>query len=255
MQQYKDYDPTGFDGKGCFLEDQQDWWVVPVGRNRDSEALAESNFAAALEILGGESETVEVHRFGHWACGWFEIIIVHPDRLEDAESIEKALSDYPVLDDQDFSRREWEAFEENWDSWGHKEFAEEIHKQYGLEEEAYDMLWEADNDVTRQFWCEHANCPYEGDSIRFEHEINNWDSGTLLKLFWTITTDKPNTKAKLAAWLDKMNEVLDSEYTVPQVLRDAPGQSHLFEELPELELAIVPKQMRLWEKKDETETV
>jgi len=65
MQTYSQYAPTGFDRSRAFLSDRQAWLVVPVSRNRDSNTLAESNFDAALEMLGGESDTVEVHRFGH----------------------------------------------------------------------------------------------------------------------------------------------------------------------------------------------
>jgi hypothetical protein len=116
MQRYHDFQPTGFDCKGLALPDQQDWLVVPVARNRDSGCLDESNFAVALKCLGGESDTVQVHRFGHWANGWFEIIIVQPGTpaAKEAESIEASLSDYPVLDDSDFSDREYAYAETVW---------------------------------------------------------------------------------------------------------------------------------------------
>jgi hypothetical protein len=116
MKRYRDFQPTGFDPKGLALYDQQDWYVVPnCGRNRDS-GPEESNFFVALKMLGGESETVEVHRFGHWACGWFEIIIVNPDSPQAAiaEDIERCLAEYPLLDDDDFSEREWNEASEYW---------------------------------------------------------------------------------------------------------------------------------------------
>ncbi len=110
METYSNYSPTAFDDKGIVLDDRQNWLVLPCGQNRDSEALDLSNFENALEILGGESETVEVHRFGHWACGWIEIIIVQPDTEEHSKAleIESALENYPVLNDEDFSAREYE---------------------------------------------------------------------------------------------------------------------------------------------------
>jgi len=59
---------------------------------------------------------VEVHRFGHWACGWFEIILVRPDTnaAKTAEEIEAALADYPILDECDHSEREMGAANETW---------------------------------------------------------------------------------------------------------------------------------------------
>lgn len=126
---YKDFAPTGFDFRGLGLENRQDWIVAPCSRSRDSDTLTESNFASAKRMLTdlpehqeSEDGLVEVHRFGHWACGWFEIILVHPSLAEHVESIESALANYPVLDDQDHSEREHEAEWEAWQSWGHTEY-------------------------------------------------------------------------------------------------------------------------------------
>ena len=116
MQTYKEYSPTPFDHAGAFLPDQGGWLVVPVIQTRDSGPLEESNFAAALGMLGGESDTVEVHRFGHWGPGWYEIIIVAPDSPQagKAREIESKLEGYPLLDEDDFSEREWEQASERW---------------------------------------------------------------------------------------------------------------------------------------------
>ncbi len=116
MQTYSKFRPTSCDPAGLNLDDQQDWLVLPCSRNRDSGPLDESNFACTLKSLGGECDDVQVHRFGHWACGWFEIIIVRPDSAAatEAEEIETALSDYPVLDDSDYSEREQAAANETW---------------------------------------------------------------------------------------------------------------------------------------------
>ena len=110
MQTYKNFAPTPFDHKGAFLPDQGDLLVAPVSRTRDSGPSEESNFDAALALLGGESDTVEVHRSGHWGPGWFEIILVNPDspQADTAREIESKLEDYPLLDEDDFSTREWE---------------------------------------------------------------------------------------------------------------------------------------------------
>jgi hypothetical protein len=117
MQPYREFQPTGFDPKGAFLEDErQDWLVLPTGRNRDSGPYSLSNFDTALEMLGGESETVEVHRFGHWGPGWYEIIIVKPDTPahDKALEIERSLKDYPILDEEDCWEREWTGATECW---------------------------------------------------------------------------------------------------------------------------------------------
>jgi len=111
MKPYKDFAPTGFDRKGLNGEREGiSEYGVLLAQNRDSDALERSNFRAALARLGGESENVQVHRFGHWAVGWFEIIVVKEgtEEYEKAEEIEGKLENYPVLDEEDFSRLEWE---------------------------------------------------------------------------------------------------------------------------------------------------
>jgi hypothetical protein len=125
LQRYGDFRPTSFDSAGAFLPDRRDWLVAPVVQNRDSGPLDKSNFEAALEMLGGESESVEVHRFGHWGPGWFEIIIVDPAdeaRLGSLLNIAESLENYPVLDEEDHSRREWNDYQESWDSWACGDF-------------------------------------------------------------------------------------------------------------------------------------
>lgn len=116
MEKYKNYSPTPFDHTGAFLPDRGEWFVVPVIRTRDSGPSEDSNFDAALQSLGGESNTVEVHHFGHWGPGWYEIIIVDPDSPQTAiaQEIERALEDYPLLDEDDFSAREHEQARETW---------------------------------------------------------------------------------------------------------------------------------------------
>lgn len=119
MKRYGDWAPTRFDSRGLALPDQQDWIVHPCGTNRDADALTRSNFHIAcrdLEMLDPEGEDHEVHRFGHWACGWLEIIIVRPDTrcAEDAKETESALNNYAVLDDEDFCLEEESEANEAW---------------------------------------------------------------------------------------------------------------------------------------------
>jgi hypothetical protein len=114
LQTFSEYQPTSFDGVGLGSDGKEDWLVLPMGRNRDSLPLDESNFHCALEHMGGESELVEIANFGHWACGWFEIIIVHPDLTEKAEQLASDFADYPVVNEEDWSRREWEWKNDIW---------------------------------------------------------------------------------------------------------------------------------------------
>ena len=115
MKRYRDWRPTEFDRPGLAgdAEGIASWWVLLL-RSRDSSCLEESNFAAALAMLGGESETCEVHRFSHWACGWFEVILAAPEREAEVRAILDRIADYPVLDEDDVVRREYESAFETW---------------------------------------------------------------------------------------------------------------------------------------------
>ena len=109
-------------------------WVVSCGRNRDSEILDESNFQAALERLGGEGKHVAIERFGHWGCGWFELILVNPKSLKHikvAVEIAKYLEHYPVLDDSDYSERENE-YQSDFANGVKKDLAKAISQHFGL---------------------------------------------------------------------------------------------------------------------------
>lgn len=90
--------------------------LVVLVRFRDSDILTESNWEVALDRLGGESETVEIHRFGHWACGWWEALTVskgseaHKEGQEIADEIEV----YPVLNEDHFSEMEGDEAHRVW---------------------------------------------------------------------------------------------------------------------------------------------
>ena len=118
LTRYSEFRPSQFDTAGLGCPEQQDWCVVPCGRNRDSDCLTESNFHVALTRLeaAGDTADVDVKRFGHWACGWFEIILVCPDSPAylEALAIVDGLEQYPVLDENDFSDRKHEAAQETW---------------------------------------------------------------------------------------------------------------------------------------------
>lgn len=118
MRTYREWSPTQYDRAGLNADDLERgaWLVLPTIRTRDSGTLERCNFDAALEQLGGESDTVEIHRFGHWACGWLEIVLVDPSRIADAQAIEDRLEDYPVLDEDALGTLEFDEAADAWEA-------------------------------------------------------------------------------------------------------------------------------------------
>ena len=119
--------PSGLDSLSNYMgsTDFGDFYGL-LTQNRDSNVVTRSNFISALELLGGESENVEVHRFGHWACGWWESIAVKKGTKEfkEAEKIENDLMDYPVVNEEHLSELE---MKEAFDYWENASISEKVY--------------------------------------------------------------------------------------------------------------------------------
>ena len=103
--------------KNYIGESYNDYYVL-LFRHRDSRLVDKSNFQSALKMLNGESDTVKVVRFSHWLCGWIEMILIHESDVKSVDKgneIEKALENYPILDEDDFFARESEKETEMFD--------------------------------------------------------------------------------------------------------------------------------------------
>lgn len=102
----------------------QEWpeFYAFLGRHRDSGILATSNWECAIAALARgretcESNTVHIVRESHWAVGWVEWIAIHESdeaALRIADGLAERLESYPILSEDDFSRREEEACAECW---------------------------------------------------------------------------------------------------------------------------------------------
>ena len=118
-------------------------WFVGLGRTRDSDTLTRSNFEVFLKALRelpevlvddtdnavascrteredwSEVNSVFIVPESHWACGWIDWVAIHPKNeaaMKLADEMLCAISNYPVLDEDDWSRREDEAVLKWWQS-------------------------------------------------------------------------------------------------------------------------------------------
>ena len=90
-------------------------YFVLLSHSRDSRILEESNWYSAIKILDEKKAEYQIIRSSHWLCGWVEMIIIHEnnqDSIDIGNDILEQIEKYPVLDDSDFSDREWEAISE-----------------------------------------------------------------------------------------------------------------------------------------------
>lgn len=99
-------------------------WGYVWGYGRGADVMDESNFWTVYNRLKEQfPDDVEVHRSNHWLCGWVEqlaVRILKPDadskefRDEDVTDafrevlrFKTRVENYPVLDEEDYSEREW----------------------------------------------------------------------------------------------------------------------------------------------------
>ncbi|RKZ05307.1 hypothetical protein DRQ25_16405, partial [Candidatus Fermentibacteria bacterium] len=104
------------------IEDPENWGIFYT-HNRDSGILDLSNasvFDKEMEPFV-EDGTAHSESHNHWGCGWidgYSVRVVDEDgNVTDAVKkvceLKMALEEYPVLDDSDYSNREYEAAVEN----------------------------------------------------------------------------------------------------------------------------------------------
>lgn len=81
------------------------------GMHRDSDPLEESNYFTALKLYEAEGVEVREDRFNHWAVGWVDqlTVAITPASVRVLEELRERIENYPVLDDEDFSQREWDS--------------------------------------------------------------------------------------------------------------------------------------------------
>ncbi|WLW38549.1 hypothetical protein [Streptomyces phage Vanseggelen] len=95
---------------------------------RGDDILEESNYLSALDLIqGAAAENVEEHvidaTIGHWLVGSLRqlFVQVYEDETREeftqafieAVEIAEGLKDYPIVDESDYSEREWKRYEEN----------------------------------------------------------------------------------------------------------------------------------------------
>lgn len=123
--------PSAFDSWSNYMGDRpEDSWLCVMTQNRDADTLTRSNWVVACERLKEkDSENVEIFRFGHWACGWWEALAVREGTPEadEAQKIADKLEDYPILEEDHFSEMETKEADEVWKNcYGTKERLEYI---------------------------------------------------------------------------------------------------------------------------------
>lgn len=134
-----------------------DQWCVVYTHNRDSDLLTQSNAAAIDKMLApfresedDDPDCVSEHH-AHWACGWidgYSIRVYRDGQVTPAFraywEICEALAGYPVLDESDYSEREYNDTLSNieQEARGILDDYEELPQNWASE--VYSWLWDND---------------------------------------------------------------------------------------------------------------
>ena len=104
------------------------WGFAPFGKHRDSDLLQESNFDVALKELKRVSgKSVEVMHTNHWAVGWYDHIMVRTTAKKTMEKVLELcnrLDNYPILNEEDYSEREFNQACDAYDQWARSSVAQ-----------------------------------------------------------------------------------------------------------------------------------
>lgn len=94
-----------------------------------------------------------------------DYIIVSPESpkavWDTIEEIQRALEDYPVLDDMALSDAEFDAYMEAWDNWARDEKAGDLCREFELSEAAQELIHESPEVWTRFYFQNITEGPYE----------------------------------------------------------------------------------------------
>lgn len=120
-----------------------DYYIAAV-KHRDSGLIDVSNYEVMkkhlLPFMENGISVLEI-RSGHWGVGYIETLLIHKrafTSLEKADDLLSGLSDYPVIDDDDLSKREFDRVNELLNSKNDFEYA---CAALGYSEKRCKILW------------------------------------------------------------------------------------------------------------------
>jgi len=134
--------------------DDADQFCIVYTNHRDSDLLDQSNAAAIAEamqpFLDQESCDVFEEHHRHWACGWvdgYAIRVYRNGQVTEAfrtwHDLQTRMGDYPVLDEEAYSAKEYEATIANIADAAWR-VGRDFDLPEGWESEVYSWLWDHD---------------------------------------------------------------------------------------------------------------
>ncbi len=178
---WKKFDSFGWWGEPA----QADQCAIIYTHNRDSGPLDLSNAAIIAKALEPFGDAIP-QRHNHFAVGWVEGFVIRvyrrgkiTDAFKAYYELNKRMDDYPVLDEEDFSRRESEAQGEAYENCYRQDFARECEKAFDVQ--LGEITFERFNEIAAEngvYWV--------GDYIDIHELVELVDYDELPILFDTV---------------------------------------------------------------------
>jgi hypothetical protein len=169
------------------------WGFAPIGKHRDSDLIDESNFDGVLaELRRVSGKSVQVMHANHWACGWYDYIMVRVTATKTMNRLLELinqLADYPVLDEDDLSRREYECACNAYDAWARYDVSKLV------EQEGIKALLNSDGDYDPSEEDEQKVRELVTDAIMdYDSSECIYDSATLIDTLYEAFPEKNETE-------------------------------------------------------------
>jgi len=123
------------------------WVLVPdllKGSDYSGNMVERSNYNVFLEKFSSVDGVISlVGGYGTYAIA----LTLKALRSEEIQECLAALSDYPLMDDENHTEMEWGAYEKQWVEHGATDFRDELNKHLKLEDDHVD-LWDELTDIT-----------------------------------------------------------------------------------------------------------
>lgn len=173
--------------------DYSDYYVI-FGHHRDSDMLQESNYDTILELL--KPYDIEVISFGSWLVGWTEDIMIHEDNLttearNTIQSIYEDLEGYPVLDESDYSSREYDYALTVIDDMCTAQYLDLDNLPDDWKEQVFSSMWDNDCYIQEDSWPEEQTFIDALKQLNFYDWEGN-DETPPVKKEWEKAIEHPN---------------------------------------------------------------
>jgi hypothetical protein len=120
MKLWNQADPACGTRDNYMGKDMREYYVFPISHTRDSGLLTNHNFNYCWNQLKKKARAgTGIYLFNHWACGWFELILINKNNSMAILLADDLISDYdnyPLFAENEYQEKEYKYISEQWEN-------------------------------------------------------------------------------------------------------------------------------------------